>query len=414
MSEPRRTARRGTYEGPLLPVARVRASNLLGEAVAGLLQRPGRSLLTAVGTVLGIGSFIAILGLSSTASGQIDDDFSLVQATQVTVRENPAPSGPSMPFPLDTTARLMAVDGVVGAGVWWKIAPPPSKVAAGLAAVANVDVYAVSPGVLGAAGVTISSGRTYDQWAEDAHAKVALLSPAAANQLGVGDVSASPAVVIGDDLYTVVGLVADAERLPQLLTGVLIPTSTATDQYGDPGSEGPATVLVATRPGAAQTVADQVAVALRPDRPTALAATAPAEPEQLRGAVTAHVSALAVSSAIVALAVGAVSIANITLVAVVERTGEIGLRRALGARRRHIAQQFLAEAAVLGGLGGLVGTVLALATILGVSLAQHWTPLVAPLPVIVAPAAGVVVGVIAGIYPALRAARVVPAQALQR
>ena len=110
----------------------------------------------------------------------------------------------------------------------------------------------------------------------------------------------------------------------------------------------------------------------------------------------------------VCLIVGMIGIANTTIVAVIERTGEIGLRRAMGAQPRHIAAQFLLEAAVLGGLGGLVGTSLGVVAVVAICAALTWTAVVPPLLVVAGPLVGLVAGTLAGIYPSLRASRLEP------
>jgi putative ABC transport system permease protein len=116
----------------------------------------------------------------------------------------------------------------------------------------------------------------------------------------------------------------------------------------------------------------------------------------------------------VSLVIGAVGIANTTLVAVLERAGEIGLRRALGARPRHIAAQFLAESTALGLLGGLIGTSLAVAVVIAVAVTKQWTAILDPVTVLPAPLLGAVTGLLAGLYPAIRASRVEPLEALRR
>jgi putative ABC transport system permease protein len=115
----------------------------------------------------------------------------------------------------------------------------------------------------------------------------------------------------------------------------------------------------------------------------------------------------------VSLLVGAIGIANVTLVSVLERVGEIGLRRALGARRRHIALQFLAESTAMGLLGGIVGASAGVLVVVGVSASRSWTPVLDPLLPIVAPLAGAAVGLVAGAYPSLRAAKLEPVDALR-
>lgn len=111
--------------------------------------------------------------------------------------------------------------------------------------------------------------------------------------------------------------------------------------------------------------------------------------------------------------IGAVGIANTTLVSVMERAAEIGLRRALGARRRQVAAQFVTESTVLGLLGGLVGTSLGVLIVVLVTLVREWTAVVDPLVVLASPLAGALVGLLAGAYPALRAASIEPVDALR-
>lgn len=112
--------------------------------------------------------------------------------------------------------------------------------------------------------------------------------------------------------------------------------------------------------------------------------------------------------------IGAVGIANTTLVAILERTPEIGLRRSLGARPRHITVQFLAESALLGTLGGLIGATLGVLAIIAISVAQRWSTLINPAYVIPGPIAGAVIGLAAGLYPSIRASRIEPAQAMRQ
>jgi putative ABC transport system permease protein len=173
-------------------------------------------------------------------------------------------------------------------------------------------------------------------------------------------------------------------------------------------------MLVHTRLGAAQVVAHQLPVAIRPDDPKLLSATAPVSLTQLQHSVATSLNIIFLALAGIAVIVGTIGIANTTLVAVLERAGEIGLRRALGARPVHIAAQFLAESTALGLFGGLIGASLGVVTVLAVTIYQNWTALLDPRVVLAAPVAGAVIGLLAGLYPALRAGTIEPADALRR
>ncbi|MFE0649248.1 ABC transporter permease [Streptomyces sp. NPDC059534] len=399
--------------------SRVSPRDVLSEAVAGLVQRPGRSALTALGTVLGVGAFVAVLGLTATASARVDSRFDLLTATEVTVedvaRERDEFAGPG--FPADADARIERLGGVRHAGVLWtvRLAPGTTVRAApvgGGAAGERIDVVAASPGALRAAVPRVAQGRLYDEFASATAQPVAVLGASVAARLGITTLQTRPAVFIGDEPFVVAGIVDDVRRRPDVLMSVTVPRTTAERIWGPPES-GAARMLVATETGAARQIADEAPVALRPDHPEYLKAVPPPDPRTLRAGVTGDLDQLFLLLAAVCLVIGAVGIANTTLVAVLERTGEIGLRRALGARGRHITAQFLMESGVLGMLGGLVGTALGVSTVIGVALVRDWTPVVHPATAAAAPAIGLATGVLAGLYPAWRAARIEPAEALR-
>jgi putative ABC transport system permease protein len=405
---------------PVAEPSRLRVRDLGSEALAGLLQRPGRAALTVVGTVLGIGGFVAIVGLSQTAAGQIGKDFNLQDATQVTVTDTAASkaTAPTLDFPAGADARADEIHGVVAAGVWWSVAFSKSAVSALPASAGGtalgLPVIAASPGALTASGARLAAGVLFNRFHEDRAQNVAVLSQTAASELDISSLENQPAIFIDGQPFTVIGILAGDPRLPQLSLGVVVPESTALRLWGPPAPANAAQMLIHTRLGAAQVVAAQAPVALRPGNPKLLTAAAPASQANLRHSVTASLNSVFLALAGIALFVGAVGIANTTLVAVLERSGEIGLRRALGARPRHIAVQFLAESTALGLFGGLLGACAGALATLTVTIAEHWTALLDPRVVLAAPLAGAVIGLLAGLYPALRASTIEPASALRR
>jgi putative ABC transport system permease protein len=392
--------------------------DLVNEALAGLFARPGRTVLTVLGTVVGLAALVATLGLSRTAGNQIVGRFDELAATEIQVKTK-LPQGTPIPpgaLPWDAPARLARLSGVAAAGNL-------STVNVGDALVSTSPVHdpqgrtefkltvlAASPGLFDAARATLGSGRTFDEGHSLRADRVAVLGPNAARQLGISAVDDLPALRIGDQIYLVTGILAGAARQADLLGAVIIPEGAARQEYR---LASPELVEIETDIGATALIANQVRDALRPDDPNTLRVAFPPEPKRVREAVKSDLDVLFLLLGGVSLLVGALGIANVTLVSVMERTGEIGLRRALGATRRHIAQQFLVESGAMGLVGGIVGASLGTLVIVAVSAHNTWTPVLDPLVPLAAPLVGGLVGLISGTYPALRAAFLEPVDALR-
>ncbi|MFI5803385.1 ABC transporter permease [Streptomyces sp. NPDC051561] len=398
--------------------SRLSARDLGLEAVAGILQRPARSALTALGTVLGVGTFVAVLGLTTTTSSQIDTRFNSLTATEVTIEDTGGPRAEFVPlsFPSGADTLVGRLNGVEAAGVYWPVnldgglavrAAPLKSVSA-----VQSQVFASSPGVLAAARPRFATGRSYDAWHERTSQRVAVLGASTAEALGITTLETAPAVFIGEHPFLVIGIVGEVERKAELLASVLVPRSTALQLWGNPSGER-AKMLISTRPGAAVQIASEAPLALDPAHPERFTAIPPPDPKSLRTSVSSDLNQLFLLLATLCLVIGAVGIANTTLVAVLERRSEIGLRRALGARGRHVTAQFLSESGALGALGGVVGTSLGVLSVLAVSIAREWTPVIHPMVVVGAPIIGLATGLLAGLYPAWRAARVQPAETLR-
>ncbi|WP_300679659.1 ABC transporter permease [Nocardioides sp.] len=400
-------------------MAQVRALDLVDDVVLSLQEQRLRSLLSALSTALGVGVVVVVLGLTATVTQQVDRSFDALTSTEVTISQQPKVDARvwSMAFPADVEARIRAVAGVRQAGLNWEV-PGVSTVSAGPSGATSVvstgsQVLALSPSALREAGITLEKGRFYDGFAESTSARVALIGPGPARDLGISRLDTRPAVFVNGTPFTVVGILADTQRHPELLGAVVLPLATAVTEFGQPEPESPAKVWVEVKPGAAQVVARQLPIAVDPANPAAFGAVAPPDPRTLRQSVNSSLTTLFYLLAAVCLVVGMVGIANTAFISVLERVGEIGLRRALGARRRHVVAQFLGESVLIGSLGGLAGSLVGVLLVIAMSIQRGWSAVVPPWLLVVGPALGAITGLIAGIYPALKAAKLDPAEALR-
>ena len=396
--------------------SRITVRRLFGEALAGVSARPTRSALTILGTVMGITSLVATLGVSRTAGNQIVARFDAAAATEVVVE--PGGSGnatQASTIPWDAEKRLLRLNGVIAAGTISAVNIRGAKVRS--VAVSNsasseysIPLFAASPGLFPAVKTTMKTGRVFDVGHDLRGERVAVLGPGAAEQLGISRVSQQPAIFVGNRLFTVIGIITDVNRQPDLLDAVVIPNSTAKRDYG---LMRPARVAIDTSRGASSLIASQARQTLDPADPNRLRTISAPPAKRVRDEVQSDTNSLFLILGAVSLLVGAIGIANVTLVSVMERIGEIGLRRALGAGRRHIASQFLMESTVLGLIGGAVGASLGVLMTVTISAVKSWTPVMDQRLVLAAPILGAVVGLIAGLYPALRAASLQPVEALR-
>lgn len=414
-STPPEPAARGLSRSRLYP------GDLLSEMMISLTARPARTLLTALGTILGVAALVATLGLARTAGNQIVARFDELSATEVKVEPNQNNGGggsrqrtSSLPF--DAEDRLLRLNGVTAAGT-------KSDVDTGGELVRSVPVVdplgqtefqipmvAASPGLFAAVRADLLTGRFFDSVHDEAAYPVVVLGPGAATRLNITQTRNAPSIFVGDESLVVIGILSNVERRPDLLNSIIVSNGLARDRFG---LEAPAEVVIDVEVGAAELIGSQAAVALAPNNPESLRVSVPPSPTRAKNRVQDDVNSLFLVLGGISLIVGAIGIANVTLVSVLERTSEIGLRRAMGATRRHIATQFLAESAALGTLAGLLGASLGILTIVAVSASRQWTPVLSPILPILAPFLGMLIGLIAGTYPSWKAANLEPITALR-
>lgn len=399
----------------------MRLRDLVDEALAGAAARAARLVLTVLGTVLGIGSLVATLGLGQTASGQIGQRFDAVTATRVMVepRQGDSPGGAARSLgalPWDAPERVARLNGVVAAGTYTPLDNKdlPVHTVRVIDPTGRPDhqppIVAASSGLLRAVNGELLTGRPFDAGHDRRADAVALVGRELARRLNVTRIDTLPVVFVNDQPLTVIGIIDRVAARSQLLDAVVVPNGTARALFH---LQSPAALEIRTSLGAAALIGRQAPIALAPNDPGSLRAETPPTPAQLRRQVEHDVNTLFFVLGGVALIIGGLGIANVTLLSVLERVGEIGLRRALGATRQQIAGQFLLESIIIGLLGGLIGAAAGTLVTVGISAARAWTPLLDLRLAALSPLAGAAIGLLAGTYPAWKASAVEPIAAMR-
>jgi putative ABC transport system permease protein len=395
---------------------RFAARDIAGEAILGLVGRTSRLLLLVITTAASIACLVAIIGFAQTGAHQISARLDATNSTQAMVRpvEPFGPAGvPVMPW--DADRRVERLNGVVRAGLYADIDNGLRISAVPLldpteAAVLPPPVVAISPGLPEAVKAHLGQGTYFSTFHDQRAERVALLGSAAAGRLHVTRVDNQPTIVIGTRPYLVLGIIDAVERRPELLDAVIVPLTTA---RRDLGLDHPGELQIHIQPGAGEIVAAQAPAILNPVDPSGFEVIAPAATTPLRASLLADIDLVLLMLGGVALLVAGLAIAIVTFMSVVERKGEIGLRRALGATRAQVLAQILAESMIVGFVGGLTGATTGLLVLLAGAIANDWAPTLDPLLGLIALAGGTGMGLLGGLVPAIRAASLEPVAALQ-
>lgn len=391
---------------------RLRGTDLARESALSVLRHPGRSLVTVIGTILGAAAYVSTLGLGATMSGQVSSAFDARRATEVLVQPEDPALDPS--WATGAPQRLERLNGVVRAGRRITTGELPVRRTIDTSEQgALVPVIGADANALRVIAPSLTHGRLFDDFQDSHRAPVVLLSTPVAGELGVSRIGI--AVFIDGRPFTVMGIYHNVARRDEAMAAVIVPYFAAEVLAGS-GTSGPPAldVLIETWPGAAQTIGRQAALAIRPEAPEDLRAIAPPDPRTLRREIEGDLTRSTMFLSLVALVIGTVSIGNAATAAIATRAPEIGLRRAVGARRHHIFLQLVAETSTLGALGGTTGALLGVLTVSTVSLVNGWVPTIDLRSTLVASAASTAAGLLAGLLPASRAVRIAPVQALQR
>lgn len=402
MREPRFFWQRAHSRSQLLLVDALRTGT------HGLRSRKGRTLLTAIGIAIGIASMVAVLGISSSSKADLIAEIDKLGTNLLKVQAGQSIFGEGAKLPEEAPAMIRRVGPVQQAS---SASALDTNVQRNEYTDDNngIDVVATEPQLLATLEGSMAHGRFLD--AEIGTLPTAVLGSVAGERLGIDDLIGAPTVQIAGRTFAVVGILAPLPLNPDLDRSAFIGNGAAEKFLG--ADVIPTAIYLRVDPDHVEAVRAILARTANPSDPNEVSVSRPSDALAARAQVDKNLQNLMLGLGAVALLVGGVGIANVMIISVLERRGEIGLRRALGATRRHIAAQFVLESASLAMLGGFFGSGLGAAVTVFYARRQGW---LVDLPVrglVAGVAVALVLGAVAGLYPATRAARLDPAEAVR-
>jgi putative ABC transport system permease protein len=391
--------------------ARIAPHELFWVALQGLRQRRLRAALSALGIAIGIGAMVAVVGVSASSQATLLATIDKLGTNLLTVTPGTTFFGSNEVLPNTAVPMIKHMSAVNQASAVYQVSGAtilrtpyvPSEQTGG------IGVDAADPGLLSAVGGQLATGQFLNT--ANQNYPTVVLGAQAANTLQIPSVNGHIQVFLGGTWFNVIGVLKPVVLDPGLDSTAFIGLPVAERLFQQ--QPNPSEIYVRANVNQVTQVSNLLAATADPQNSDGVDVSRPSDVLEARAAAKGQFTTLLLGLGAVALLVGAIGIANIMVISVLERRGEIGLRRALGATRRHISSQFLAESALLAALGGIAGLGLgALATWI-YSLSQNQPMVIPAYALIAAPAAGLVIGALAGLYPASKAARLSPTEALR-
>jgi putative ABC transport system permease protein len=396
--------------GALLSPARLRPRDVLRVGNAGLRTRPMRVFLSALGIAIGIAAMTAVVGISSSSRADLDRQLAALGTNLLTVAPGQSLFGGAAKLPTESIAMISRIGPVTEVSATGKV--PDAKVYRSdripAAQTGGMSVQAARLDLPRTVGATLADG-TWLNAATDGYPAV-VLGSATAQRLGISAAGEKIQIYLGGRWFTVVGILNPVPLAPELDSAALVGWPAAQTYLHFDGH--PTTVYTRTVDSAVEAVRAVLAATANPQAPNEVKVSRPSDALAARQATNRTFTGLLLGLGAVALLVGGVGVANTMVISVLERRAEIGLRRSLGATRGQIRLQFLAESLLLSALGGVGGAVLGIAVTTLYATTQSWATVVPAWAMAGGVAATLLIGAIAGLYPAIRAARLAPTEAL--
>jgi putative ABC transport system permease protein len=376
----------------------------------GLRTRRLRTGLSGLGIAIGIAAMVAVLGISASSRADLLAQLDELGTNLLTVSPGQTLFGENASLPKESVGmigRIGPVESVSATGNVSAIIRRSDLISSQQSG--GLAVRAARTDLLGVLGGSVRSGRFLDAATELYPAVV--LGSVAAERLGIRTADPAVLVLVGDQWFTVVGILDPVPLAPEVDRSAMVGFPVAESLLGFSGN--PTTIYTRSAEDQVEAVRDVLPATANPANPEEVKVSRPSDALEAKAATKKALTALLLGLGAVALLVGGVGIANVMVISVLERRSEIGLRRALGATRRQIRGQFLSESLLLSVLGGVAGAGLGGAVTWAYASSREWTVVVPPLSLAGALGAAIAIGGVAGLYPAIRAARLAPTDALR-